>query len=117
MEQTLRRIVTSIHFATRRNRHMALTPIPSVTLAAGASQNVTVVDQNGVALPDSSIGWIGLTGIVTIVSDAVLGGFTVTGITAGTNTPTAKHIPSGQEASLPITVTNPVTAISFATAG
>jgi hypothetical protein len=103
---------------------MTGTPITTVSLATGTNTNVTVVDQSGNPLPDSSIAWsasgltFGTSGSgqnLTITTDAVNGGFSFAGNSVAAGTMTATHVPSGKTASLPVTITNPVTAISFVT--
>ncbi len=102
---------------------MTSTPITSVNLVTGTSENVTIVDENGVALPDSSIAWSVVAGTLTfgtsgiaqnliITQDSVHGGFNFAAMSAGVGTMRATHGPSGKTTDLPVTLTNSVTSIS-----
>jgi|SRR5882724_2190991 len=112
------RHVARIRFIRRIN--MTSTPITDLTLDTGSSKNVTVVDQSGMPLPNAGIAWASIDiqfnnvlQQLTITDDPVNGGFLFRAITAVSGMMTATHVPSGKKKDLPVTITNPVTSISF----
>jgi hypothetical protein len=98
---------------------MSGTPITSIAVSTGVVTNVTVVDQSGNPLPDSTISWNDPSGNMghayTLPVDSVNGGFAFTASAVAAGTLKATHVPSGQTATIPYSITNPVTAISFVT--
>jgi hypothetical protein len=107
------------HILFRRRTNMTTIPITSIALATGSTENITVVDQGGAPLPDSTIAWNDPSGhynsAYALPQDTVNGGFLFTAVSVASGTLTATHIPSGKTADIPYSITNPVTAISFVT--
>jgi len=102
---------------------MTSIPITSVSLTTGSGKNVTIVNQSGIPLPNSSISWSVVGGTLTfgtsgvaqnliITTDTIMGGFHFQGNSAGSGSMRATHLGSGHTVDLPVTITDSVTMIS-----